>query len=447
LKERLASIIAILFVLSVLMAGTTFSEPEKVELVAWKWMGNPVLDPKLEEIINMWNQEHPDTPIKFTVFPELSEAEFIVKVEQATEAGQGPDLIHGSDVLLAVLASDGYLESVPEDVMSVIKEYILENYIELLTWWGPDGVKRVYGGWISLDGPKVLFVNEYHLEEAGYPKDWCPADWNELLEAAIKLTKRNPDGSLNRSGLFVRVAGHVGGIFDKFEPIFRSAGGKLLWCENGEWKTDINSEPGLRTVQLYLDILYKHKIYEMGFPGDSDAFANELISMLLDRETEYIGYFYTVNPRFRGPEGPVGFHPCPIPPPEKGMPSRTSSHMHGWTINAKTSSEKKKVAWEFIKWLHTNPEVKKKYIEIGYWIPYKDVVNQPPFTNPVYQKGTEIAIETSGSRIYHPKIGLIHNAVGKWLHLIFTKQIDPKEGLDNAARDLLEIASEIPCKG
>jgi len=64
--------------------------------------------------------------------PEPSETEFITKVEQATGAGKGPDLIHGSDVLLAVLASDGYLEPVPEDVQSLIRKYMLENYPSML---------------------------------------------------------------------------------------------------------------------------------------------------------------------------------------------------------------------------------------------------------------------------------------------------------------------------
>ena len=448
ISKKLAIIIAVIVVVAAvgsIWLYMEFSKPKVIKLVAWKWGSDEVIDPKLHKIIEMWNEEHPNMQVKLVIMPELSEAEFITKVEQATDAGQGPDLIHGSDVLLAVLASDGYLEPVPDDVLSVIKEYMLESYLPMLQWWGPDGVKRTYGATITNDGPKVLFVNEYYLQEAGYPADWCPADWNELIEAAIKMTKRKPDGTLERSGLFVRIAGHVGGIFDKFEPIFRSAGGRLLWCEGGKWKTDINSEIGLKAVQLYLDILYKHKIYEQGFPGDSTAFAREQIAMLLPRETEFIGYFHVTNERFKGPKG---FHPCPIPPAEKGMPSKTSSHMHGFTVNAKISDERKKAAWEFIKWLTQNVEARKKIsTEIGNWIPYKDVVDLPPFDNPIYRQATKIAVETSGSRIYHPKIGLIHNAAGKWLHLIFLQQVDPKEGLDKAAEEILEIANTVPCKG
>ncbi len=421
------------------------SKPKIIKLTAWKWGSDETIDPKLHEIIDMWNKEHPNTQIELVIFPELSEAEFITKVEHATEAGKGPDLIHGSDVLLAVLAFDGYLEPVPDDVLSVIKQYIPESYISMLKWWGPDGVKRVYGATFTENGPKVLFVNEYHLQEAGYPADWCPADWDELVDASIKMTKRKPDGTLERAGIYIRASGHVGGIFDKFEPFFRSAGGKLLWCEGGKWKTDINSEAGLRAVQLYLDLLYKYKVYEIGFPGDATAFAKEQNSMLPAREAWVISYLHVTSEKFKGPKG---FHACPIPPYKKGMPSKTSSHMHGFTVNAKISDERKKVAWEFIKWLTRNVEARKKIsVEIANWIPYKDIINLPPFDNPVYQQMTEIAIETSGSRIYHPKMGLIHNAAGKWLQLIFSQQIDPERGLDEAAKEILEIANTCPCKG
>jgi len=449
ISRNLAIIVAIIVVVAAAVGSawwyTQISKPKVIKLVAWKWGSDETIDPKLQEVIKMWNEEHPNIQIKLTIFPELSEAEFITKVEQATGAGKGPDLIHGSDVLLAVLASDGYLEPVPDDVQSLIKKYMLENYPSMLQWWGPDGVKRMYGATFSLVGVKVLFVNEYYLKEAGYPADWCPADWDELIKAATKMTKRKPDGTLERSGLFVRIGGHVGGVFDKFEPILRSAGARFLWCEGGKWKTDINSEAGLRAVQLYLDIVYKYKIYEPGFPGDATAFAREQVAMLLPRETDYIGYFHVTNPRFKGPKG---FHVCPVPPYKKGMPSKTSSHMDGFTVNAKISDERKKAAWEFIKWFTTNVEARKKMsVEIGNWIPYKDIVNLPPFNNPIYRQATKVAVETASSRIFHPRIGLIHNAAGKWLHLIFLRQIDPKEGLDKAAKAILEIANTVPCKG
>jgi len=148
----------------------------------------------------------------------------------------------------------------------------------------------MYEAAFTLVGVKVLFINEYHLKEADYQADWYPADWDEPIKVATKMTKRKPNGTLERSGLFVRIGGQVRGVFDRFEPILRTAGARFLWREGGKLKTDINSEAGLRAVQLYLDIVYKYKIYEPGFPRDATAFAREQVAMLLPRETDYIGY-------------------------------------------------------------------------------------------------------------------------------------------------------------
>ena len=417
-----------------------------IKLTFWKWQAIALTDERIQSIVNIWNTLHPNVKIEFTVMPELSEPEFIAKVEQATEAGTGPDIIHTSDNDAVTLAYDGYFAEAPEAIRKIVDYYVLPPFNEILYLWGPDMVKRMYafpgfrGG-----AAKLGWVNEYHLEEAGLPRDWDPADWNELIDVAKKLTKYDSAGNLVRSGLFLRIAGHVGGIWDKFMPLFLSAGGRGIWYEGGKWHTDLDSQIARDVVQLYLDVLYKYKIYQPGFPGDVTALANEQISMQVPREnSEVIPVMLKVKPeKFSGPEGPKGFHAFAVPPPKKGMPSKTWLDMHMVAVNSKSPPEKQRWAFQFIGWVMSNKDVKLKiYNEIGQWAPFKDIVNDPPFNSPFYQKLTEL-MKTGTSRLFHPLAATIAYDGGTVLSRIFNREISPEDGLNELARVVLEDANKI----
>jgi|GEM_PF-1964269 len=423
-----------------------------IKLTFWKWQALALTDEKIQEVVNMWNKEHPNVHIEFTVFPELSEPEFIAKVEEATKAGRGPDIIHTSDIDAVTMAYNGDFAVLPDEIVALVKQYFEPPFDDIfynteVLLWGPDMVKRPY----TIPGlrgvsAKLGWVNEYHLEEAGYPADWDPADWAELIEAARKMTKYDAAGNLVRSGLFLRIGGHVPGIFDKFAPLFMSAGGKILWAEGGKWHTDLDSDIGRKTVQLYLDVLYKYKIYKPGFPGDATGFANEMCSMILPREApEVIPVCLKVKPeKFKGPTGPKGFHPYAVPPAEKGLPSRTWLDMHSLAVNAKSPPEKRSWAFHFLGWLITNKEARMKlYNEIGQWMPYKDLVYKSPFDIPMYKKLTKLT-ETSTSALLHPYIGALEDAGGRVLSRMYMKEIGVDEGLKELARAVLEVANRIP---
>src|SRR5947208_3012654 len=46
----------------------------------------------------------------------------------------------------------------------------------------------------------VLLYRKDHLAEIGLDATKLPSSWEELADAAVKLTRRNPDGSLVRAG-------------------------------------------------------------------------------------------------------------------------------------------------------------------------------------------------------------------------------------------------------
>jgi ABC-type glycerol-3-phosphate transport system substrate-binding protein len=422
-----------------------------IKLSVWLWdVFGPVID-GLNKIAYIWNRDHPKVQIEFTAVPGLNNLEFALKCEQATAAGQGPDIIQLDDYGMPSLLYDGYGEVLPSELQDLVKKYVHQSYIRGLYCWGPDLVKRMYlvPGPYGVSPAKHLWINEYHLEEAGLNPNWYPSDWDDLISVAQKLTKYDSAGKLTRSGLFVRIGGHVGGIFDKFIPLHRTAGGKVIWAEGGEWKTDLDSDIAKKVIQrLYLDVLYKYRIYEPGFPGDTDAFAKELVSMVIPRELrEAIISIQTLNPdRFIGPEGPKGFHGSPIPPETKGGRSRNFFDQFTFTVNSKISKEKKDWSFAFLAWYISDPTVKSiLFNSIGNWTPFVDVMNSPPFDNPWYQKLIEVTLPSEPDcLLLHPLMGQINVAGGKILSQIYLKEVDLDEGLRMMGTAIREIITQIP---
>ncbi|MEM0027376.1 MAG: extracellular solute-binding protein [Ignisphaera sp.] len=432
-----------------MLACPSLPEPSTpITLKFWKWQAITLTDEKIKEVINLWEQEHPNVKIEFTVFPELSNLEFVMKVEQSTGAGQGPDIIMVDEPYMAVLAYDGYLAEMPPYLQAIINQLVLQPFDRMLYLWGPDGKIRMYGfPSLRAVGPKVLAVNEYHLEEAGIPKDWCPKTWDELIDVAKKLTKYDEKGNLVRSGLFVRVGGNVGGISDKWFTLLFATGGYVLTCKNGSWVTDVNSALAKELTQkLYLDVIYKYKIYDPGFPGDVTGFANEQDSIIVPREpAEIVNALLSINPgRFKDPQTGriIGVHFCPIPVANETISPRTLFDGHLVSVNAKSPPEKQQWAFQFLCWLATHKEVREKlYNEIYMFPPWKDLANEPPFDQPVFQQLIEIA-KSGYSRVLHPNIGTILTEAGQILARIYLKETSLDDGLNELASRILDIANE-----
>ncbi|MEM2927524.1 MAG: ABC transporter substrate-binding protein [Nitrososphaerota archaeon] len=421
-----------------------------IKLSVWLWgTFAPAID-ALNKIAYIWNRDHPKVQIEFTPIAGLSSLEFTLKCEQATAAGEGPDIMHNEDHAMASWIYDGYAELLPEEMQALAKKYIHPSFLDGVYFWGPDVVRRMYvlPGAYGVNPTKHTWINDYHVEEAGLKAGWNPSDWDELIEVAQKMTKYDSAGNLVRSGLFVRVGGHVAGIFDKITPLLRTEGAKVIWAEGGEWKTDMDSDIAKKVIQrLYLDVIYKYKIYDPGFPGDVDAFAKELVSIVHPRELrETVMSIRTVNPeRFIGPEGPKGFHGAPHPPESKGTKPLSYIDAHTWCVNSKIPKEKKDWAFAFLAWYMTDSVVKGLLFNaIGNMTIFRDVMESPPFTNPWYQQMLKVSMDMDPiSRVVHPMMAQVSNAGGTVLSRIYLREVDLDRGLrelGTAVRDAMKQA-------
>jgi len=410
------------------------------EITIWSWGAPEAIIAGLKE--NTWPliEKEFGIKIKHELFPGISEPEFVTKIVNAIRFGKGPDIIEANDNILSSLAYEGFLEPVPSWLDESLQKKLLPSYRKIHYFWDKDGYKKPFMGVIVRDsGGQIVWWNKEMYAEAGLPGP--PKTWNEVFEYGKKLTIYNPDGSIKRSGFFLRTAGHVGGIGDKWTPYFLSAGGgSLLKLENGRIKANFNTPAGRKAVQFYLDGLYKYKIDAIGIPGDVTGWIRGETATVSARR-----FWVPLEVKRNAPEMYPKLGVGPIPVPEEGMESITTAHIYGFAVNPRISSEKKEFIWKLCNRLNDFDMVKKRVNDIEMWLPYEEALKNPPFDIELWQNTIRYSKNTI-SRLEAPKFALVHNILGEQLNLIFTKEKSIEEGLATAAEKVNEIFEDVILK-
>lgn len=153
--------------------------------------------------------------------------------------------------------------------------------------------KDNYWGWFSgeVDIGQTLYYNKSMFKEAGLDPNSPPKTSPELLDAMKKLTKHGPAGNVVRGGWGIRYFGAPAGITDKWRTF-------LAWwrdCEEGLFFTEDwmdvpawDSEPYVKAVKFYQDMVWEWKVASVEMPGPVDAFKLGLVAMT-NRESYFIG--------------------------------------------------------------------------------------------------------------------------------------------------------------
>jgi multiple sugar transport system substrate-binding protein len=108
---------------------------------------------------------------------------------------------------------------------------------------------------------------------------------DQLMEYAKKLTKYDASGKIIRSGLSLRLVGGGSGLAEKFWILMMENGGSIVQEVSPEkYKAGYDNEAGLKTLQMYVDMLYKYKTCDFDIKADAEGFEMEKTAMFA-RET------------------------------------------------------------------------------------------------------------------------------------------------------------------
>ena len=320
-----------------------------VEIEYWQYFFDARVA-AMEQLIEGFQAENPDITVKMTHFPY---ADYRTKVAAAIPAGEGPDVVqlfYGwlNDYKEAALiqplpASEFPASEIDEQffpMVGAMKEG--DNY-----WALPTAVRSL-----------ALFYNTRLFDEAGI--DAPPANLDELVETAKKLTKVDGAGNITQVGITAGMNAQDHHWFR--EVLVRQMGGEPYMDDYK--KVNYATEAGEKALDFYVGLAKEHKVTAFGFMDEPQAaFKAGRAGMHIDGSFRIGSLNKTRGLKWGVAELPAG-------------PDGTKSNYSSYWVNAittKAEGEKYDAAVKFMKYI-TSDDAMQIWLDVVGELPAKPSV-------------------------------------------------------------------------
>lgn len=443
--KRLWSAVALVVIFSLVLMGCAgpasptdvpAAEPPAAEGAAVEefegeltfWSGYPEMAPLYDFVIADFQAKHPKVEVTYLTHPLR---EYEQKLAAAIPTDTGPDVFEGSLYANLKFIENDLLPETPQAVLDAFPD-AWDDFV--VSYNAIDG-KRY--GIPFFEGRPAYFISVSCLEEAGLeiPPQDEPLSWEQFTEMVQKMATVDASGRVTRAGISLRLSGGASGIAEKFwiqglqfglEPLTQTADGK--------WRAGYNSEAGQKTLQFYLDTLYKWKADSHDLKHDAEGF--ELgDACMFQRETWVIG-----DIALKAPD--LEYTTMPLPRADTWQYLRNP-----FSIYVTKSARDPDLAWAFAQAL-VSPEAQKFMLENIGWLPSRADVDYSDVLDRIPAFKAFLVSDPSYTPVFTPKIGVfdeIWTKLADRLQLAFLDAtlVDNPAGiqkiLDDAAAETNEI--------
>ncbi len=182
-------------------------------------------------------------------------AEIQEKLNASLAAGTNPTLLKQDSDYYVSMREAGQLIEYPQELFP--DEWFAEFY--------PNFNLAGYGRFVVPSGstPFVLMYNKTLFAEAGLDPEAPPKTWDEMIEAALVLTKRDSVGTITQAGIT---------NFDIISHIYQQ-GADMIRRVDGQNVSNFNSPEVTRAFQFYADQLFTHQVNDPFIVGDEAVIA------------------------------------------------------------------------------------------------------------------------------------------------------------------------------
>ncbi|MGU3470672.1 ABC transporter substrate-binding protein [Paenibacillus sp. D51F] len=410
-------------------AGGASTEPAKepVKVVWWHSMSGE-LGKAADKLVSDFNASHPDVKVEGVFQGTYDES--LNKLKASMDSKSGPSLIQVYEIGSRFMIDSGAVTPVQQFIDE-------ENYDvsslepNIRSYYTFDG--KQYSMPFNTSNP-ILYYNKDLFTKAGLDPNKPPATYQEVAEAAKKLTGGGVTGaSFAIYGWFV-------------EQLLANQGKDLVNNGNGRdsaaSESLVNQEAAVNTLTWWKGMVDDKSALNLGRKTDDTkkAFLAGQIGMTLDSTASLRGIVDGVAGKF---EVGTAFLPKPDASSEGGVVVGGASL---WVLNNKPAEEQK-AAWEFIKYL-AEPAVQAEWhINTGYFpittkaydeqIVKDNLTKYPQFQTAVDQ----LHASKAGTASQGAVMGVFPEArqtVEGAIEEAFTGKKDVKAALDDAAKQITE---------
>jgi sn-glycerol 3-phosphate transport system substrate-binding protein len=320
------------------------------------------LSNEMQRLITGFNESHPDIHVTAVFAGTYDDTS--LKTRAAIQAGHPPavaiesanfirEYVINNDAmpLDALIEKDG---TKPADFMANFWPALRGNAMV-------DG--HVYGVPFQNSTP-ILYYNEAAFREVGLDPDHPPATWQEWVDAAKKLTKR--DGSnVTRYGIeMVTTYDTLGWLVSGYTM----SNGGMYYNPNYGGEIYYNDPTTIGAVQFLDDLVHKHKVMPEGVT-DANAVANAFFTGRAAMIVNSTGALSFVRDNMKQP-----FRVAFVP---REMVNAVAIGGGSLIIPRGNSPERQQAAWQLIRYL-TSPEIAGGWSRFtGYFAPNMHAYDLP----------------------------------------------------------------------
>lgn len=257
-----------------------------------------------ETVIPAFIEKYPEVKSVEVLYMPI--ADYVKRLAVVLPAGDVPDIMEIEDSWATPYVTAGYFEpNTPE--LNAILDQMMPELKNNLTWddtqWGVP-VAPFH---------ELFFWNLDMLEEAGIEE--IPDTWDEVVDAAVKMTQRDETGKITRSGFSMRLGGNPSGTTQKFWVLALLSNGVNIYEESttepGKYHAGFDNEGGYNALKMYIDLLYKYKVDDFASMKDTEAFAKGRTAINMREASS------SVNIQTQGPDINWTTSPMPVGPVQR----------------------------------------------------------------------------------------------------------------------------------
>lgn len=304
----------------------------------------------IEKMAADFHAENPDIIVKGVYTGNYGDN--AVQVMSAFQAGTQPDFFLYDYTSCLSIISTGYVTPLDDLLAADGGPAYINDFLE-----GFMVDARVDGKLWSIPFQRstmIMYYNKDAFKEVGLDPNKAPANWNELLDYAQKLTKKDANGNVSRWG--VGIDGDNAQWWFGAICIQNSNDGSNIFTPDGR-KVNFNRPENIEALQFIVDLTHKYNAKPSGIIRWSD-----LPTQFLDGQYGIIyhtsGNLTNISNNAKFEFG-TGFLPGSKRP---GACTGGGSFF----ISSGISPERQKAAWKFIRFV-TTPERQAQWnIDTGY---------------------------------------------------------------------------------
>lgn len=293
----------------------------------------------LEEAIASYVELEPNVNINVHAVPF---GNLLSTLRTQAASPSGPTITSIYELWLPELVRDEVAAPAPEPYAQDVRENWTEGTISSAS------VEETVYGYPNEVNLYALNYNKRLFEEAGLSGP--PETWEELIDYAKRLTKRDESGNIIQQG-FGLINSWPAGVVHPWLSLVYSNGGQLL--ASGE--PQLTSDATMAVTELYHQLIFEDQVTDpaMGTANASTTgpylqnFANGRTAMIIMANWWESALKSSMGEDFQN----VATAPIPVGP--NGSGSHAVSYAWLTTVNGQAGEAQQAAAWEFLQWLNS----------------------------------------------------------------------------------------------